>query len=678
VRTQSSFLGYIEVVGSRSVAIRPSISEDTTALLTAILDASNTGVLLTDLNHRSLACNSTFGEIFRLDPAEVVQLGVEELRSKVLPLIKDRREWLKNLDHIYSDPLNSFEDELELKSGSIESIRRFTGPVCASDGRLIGRLWTFADVTPERQRRKKAEVLQRISTLADADPRRVCKVILKEIAQYYKGTTALLSILKGSYLEFQGVEGPIGPAKLMKGNEVENSYCQFVLKQPSPVIIQDARVELAGHDLPVTRAGLTRYMGVPIHDPQGTLVGTLCIVDKHSEKILGKEDLEFLALLAMRVSAELGREAYIADRLQRNQEEVDRQRKEIEETRSLLDALHRGFALLARNFTTEELVKEQVSILSNVLGFEHVALATGGTSWSTSASAVAAHDAEERTVSISLPLRSGELEIGNLTLESDRDIDVDSQRLNLYIEAIYDQVELVLAVHWLNRELSDTHAQLLQSEKLNVVGSLAAATAHDIRNILSALDVELASSGSSAVEKLGSVKKQLGRFNILAHRLLSYAKPALASKANADVSELIDSVKLLLSATLRVSEIDVTTQVSPDSVAYMDVDQVEHLLVNLLLNATQHMPRGGSILIKAKPVRDRIQFEVSDTGVGMSPEIEGSLFEPFRSGRANGFGLGLFSCKRIVEEHGGQISVQPSLGGGTTFLFTLPAARSAA
>jgi signal transduction histidine kinase len=105
-----------------------------------------------------------------------------------------------------------------------------------------------------------------------------------------------------------------------------------------------------------------------------------------------------------------------------------------------------------------------------------------------------------------------------------------------------------------------------------------------------------------------------------------------------------------------------------------DPHQLEHLFINLILNAVQAMDAtgGGTLTVSAAKQGDAIRIRFSDTGPGIPREAMDGLFEPFRSTRANGFGLGLFSCRRISQAHGGTIAASRNPIRGSTFTVTLP------
>src|SRR5687768_5335410 len=119
------------------VAIRSEFSASSVPLMYAILEGTDLGILLTDLQHRSLVCNERFGEIFGVDPKEAVNCSVEELRDMVKPIIKDVQGWLANLSHVYAEPALRYQDQLELKTKEHTHVKRFTGPVFDQKGRII-------------------------------------------------------------------------------------------------------------------------------------------------------------------------------------------------------------------------------------------------------------------------------------------------------------------------------------------------------------------------------------------------------------------------------------------------------------------------------------------------------------------------------------------------------------
>lgn len=200
------------------------LADDTVAILRAILKAGDYGVLLTDLNHRSLACNERFGEIWGVNPHQVVSVGVNELRKMVRRLIPNPDAWVQRLDQIYADPEQEYEDELTLLSDPPKLVRRFSGPVRSPDGTIIGRIWTFRDITRMRRSLHMQEVLHEISTFFDTDPTVVYRKVLDQVSKFYSNSTAILSVRKDDFMEFRAVAGPLKLLELMRGNKLKDAY----------------------------------------------------------------------------------------------------------------------------------------------------------------------------------------------------------------------------------------------------------------------------------------------------------------------------------------------------------------------------------------------------------------------------------------------------------------------
>ncbi len=230
--------------------------------------------------------------------------------------------------------------------------------------------------------------------------------------------------------------------------------------------------------------------------------------------------------------------------------------------------------------------------------------------------------------------------------------------------------------------LSLTQQQLFETEKLSAVGLLAASVAHDIRNLLTPLSIEisLADQGDPALraESLEAMRRQIDGLALLTHRLLALAKPELIEREPTDLAALVSRILRLVHPQAALENVAVACTASPRLPRVSaDPVQMEQVLVNLILNAVQAMRAtgGGTLSVTLAPCkidgRRGAQVRIADTGPGITPQNKKRLFDPFFTTRPDGAGLGLFSCRRIAEAHGGAITVR-SRPGATQFTLTLP------
>ena len=249
-----------------------------------------------------------------------------------------------------------------------------------------------------------------------------------------------------------------------------------------------------------------------------------------------------------------------------------------------------------------------------------------------------------------------------------------------HIHALANQVALTLQTHHLQSELHAalntlqiTQRRMVEMEKLRTAGTLAASVAHDIRNILAAMQMDIESEDLPPAVKAG-LDDHLNRFSTLTHRLLAFSRPGQLEMRPVRLNEVVARVVSLAAGQAQINDVQIVVDM-PDSLPLVaaDASQMEHLFVNLCLNAIQAMPsRGGKLRLAGTNDRAGLVISVSDTGTGIAPDILDRIFEPFFTTRATGTGLGLFSCKRIVEEHGGRLRVSQTGARGTTFTVSLP------
>jgi two-component system NtrC family sensor kinase len=233
----------------------------------------------------------------------------------------------------------------------------------------------------------------------------------------------------------------------------------------------------------------------------------------------------------------------------------------------------------------------------------------------------------------------------------------------------------------------------LRSAKLASVGELATGLAHEINNPLAIISVEqtnisdllkAATLQPEARDELESsaqrIRRQVRRCAAITAKMLEFARKHEAALEPTALGPLLNEIVSLLERQAAVRNVRILTDV-PDGVPQVQLDplELEQVLINLINNSIQAMPRGGTIHVAARPVADEVWLEVQDDGQGMVPEVRDRAFEPFFTTKpvGKGTGLGLSVCYGIVQSWGGRLEVESEPGRGTTMRLRLQAAEHA-
>jgi two-component system sensor histidine kinase PilS (NtrC family) len=223
--------------------------------------------------------------------------------------------------------------------------------------------------------------------------------------------------------------------------------------------------------------------------------------------------------------------------------------------------------------------------------------------------------------------------------------------------------------------------RLRQADRLATLGRMSANIAHEIRNPLASLTgaIEvLAASGTAGEvrERLAQIiLKESARLNEILREFLEYARPAPLVRARTNVIESMDDVLVLLEHRAPAGTLKVTREFPASLDWVVDPQQFRQAFWNISLNAVQAMPEGGELRVTVTTMRDRLEIRVADSGEGIAPENVGHVFEPFFSTKLDGTGLGLALVHRIMQDHGGDVSVESAPGAGSTFTLGFPAIR---
>jgi signal transduction histidine kinase/DNA-binding response OmpR family regulator len=229
--------------------------------------------------------------------------------------------------------------------------------------------------------------------------------------------------------------------------------------------------------------------------------------------------------------------------------------------------------------------------------------------------------------------------------------------------------------------LEQSQAQLVQSEKLAATGRMAASLAHEINNPLQAIHNSLQLMLSFPLEPdeqqeyLQMANDEVKQLMGMITRTLDFARRPLQKAKPTNVNSGIEKVLALANKYLQHSQIAIQCDLASDLPAVLAApDELEQVFLNLVLNAVDAMPEGGTLCISSHMAQDRgLAVSFADTGHGIAPEHTDHVFEPFFSTKENGTGLGLSVSYSVVQRHGGEINFQSKLGEGTTFTVWLPA-----
>ncbi len=269
----------------------------------------------------------------------------------------------------------------------------------------------------------------------------------------------------------------------------------------------------------------------------------------------------------------------------------------------------------------------------------------------------------------------------------------------------------VVAIFWIQaRHLAERRALeavVAREQRLSAVGNLAAGVAHEIRNPLNAISIglqrlrkEFAPSESrdrtEYVRFTEIMQAEVGRLNTIVDRFLALARPSRLTLTEEPLAAVLEELLALLSSQASAQQIQIVTDLQLDRARVrMDRQQLTHAFMNMLLNAIQAMPDGGTLAVQAAvlppegagvtgrhpagPTRPRrmARIAVSDSGPGIPAEHLDRIFEPYFTTKEGGTGLGLALAHKIVQEHEGSIKVESRRGSGATFVVMLPVAESA-
>jgi signal transduction histidine kinase len=276
-------------------------------------------------------------------------------------------------------------------------------------------------------------------------------------------------------------------------------------------------------------------------------------------------------------------------------------------------------------------------------------------------------------LSVSIRDAAGRLnrELGSVTLKEEGDLPSVHRQMQHLLEEISHTVE----------QLQQREHEVLRAEQLSAVGQIAAGVAHELRNPLTAIKM-LVQTGLEdpapglPAEDLAVIEQSIRRMEQYIQIFLDFARPPRSERRQTDLLDVVRRGVALVEGRARRQKVTIELEF-PDRpmLAALDPEQIQQVLVNLLLNALDALPRGGSVRVDVRADQRMITVRVRDNGPGVPAAVRDRLFEPFVTGKPDGVGLGLSICKRLIEAHGGAIHATNPPTGGAEIAFTLPPAE---
>lgn len=279
---------------------------------------------------------------------------------------------------------------------------------------------------------------------------------------------------------------------------------------------------------------------------------------------------------------------------------------------------------------------------------------------------------------LSVPLLYRDHAIGALNVYTAEQHRFDNEEIRL-LSALAHLSAIAIEKARLYEKVVDVEEQLRQNEKLSALGLLAAEIAHEIRNPLTVMKMLIHSlnlefgAGDPRAKDVAIVTQKMAQLDKIVDRFLRFARTSEPQFRSENLNTIVEDVLLLVRHKLGQQGIELRKRLaSPLPSVLCDRTQIEQVLLNLILNAAQAMPGGGTLTLSTTREEAAVSLRVADTGEGMTPARQKELFQPFLTSKPSGTGIGLAIVRKIVDTHRGQIEVRSRPAKGTQFRIRLP------
>ena len=631
------------------------------SLLRATIESSGSGILVVDAEGKIATYNNRFLEMWRIPVELVTQSDDRALLNVVLNQLKEPDQFLKRVKELYAQPEADGYDTLYLKDGRIYD--RVARPQRLGD-KIIGRVWSFRDMTRQARAEKSME-LQNVALEAAANA-----ILITDAHGCIEWANPAFTHTSGYTLEECLGKNP---RDLSKSGKHGKEFFEGMWKTILAGIVWHGELTNRRKDGAIYQEEMTI---TPLMDEENRISHFVAIKQDITER---KKTVEALAISQAMYSTLVeqmpacvfrkdadGRFVFINTRfceLERLKPEaiIGRDAKELAEYK----------LQLARD--KKQNVGDITEINYALLGFGHhkTIMQTGQTI--------------EINEEYSLP--SGEKRF----FQAVKSPVFDSNKIVIGSQGVmFDITDKIRT----EKERQNLEAQLRQSQKMEAVGQLSGGVAHDFNNILTVIQGNAALLQGLDLEpsEIRDCANQIARASDraagLTRQLLMFARKQQMQAVNLDLNETVAQMTKMLQRILG-EDIILRSEYSPAlPLIHADTGMIEQIILNLAVNARDAMPSGGQLTIHTKlenfkpassqtsnPETRHVCMSITDTGCGIAPEILPRIFEPFFTTKevGKGTGLGLATVYGIVQQHHGEITVVSELGKGTTFNVYFPA-----
>jgi two-component system, NtrC family, sensor histidine kinase HydH len=276
---------------------------------------------------------------------------------------------------------------------------------------------------------------------------------------------------------------------------------------------------------------------------------------------------------------------------------------------------------------------------------------------------------KEKPVNVDLELRLACLIVtGNLANTLAQELRIQSDKNRRTAEQLAEA----------NKHIREVEQAARRSDRLAALGQLTAGLAHELRNPLGTIKASaellqrnVATENEVSREMAGFIASEVDRTNSLVTRFLQFARPLKLSRDKSDLAQTLD--RAITQVEREAKGAAIHKNYEPELAPFpFDAEMMERVFYNLILNAVQASPPGGMVSVKTRAAEGGVEIAVIDRGVGIDPQQRDSIFNPFFTTKPEGVGLGLAIVAKIVDEHGGKITVESEPGKGSVFHVLLP------